>query len=87
MASLREVSSLERENLVVFDYFSVSEICPDRGGLIKRYPFQERYSSLYKSGIREVSSLERENLVVFDYFSVSEIWPDKRGGLKRGILS
>ena len=50
--------------MVVFDYFSVSEIwpeiCPDkRGGLI-----------------REVSSLERENLVVFDYFSVSEIWPD-----------
>ena len=57
MALLREVSSLERENLVVFDYFSVSEIWPDkRGGLI-----------------REVSSLERENLVVFDYFSVSEI--------------
>ena len=68
---IREVSSLERENLVVFDYFSVSEIWPDkRGGLI-----------------REVSSLERENLVVFDYFSVSEIWPHKRGGLIReGLL-
>ena len=57
--------------MVVFDYFSVSEICPDkRGGLI-----------------REVSSLERENLVVFDYFSVSEIWPDKRGGLIREVSS